>query len=326
MALEQETKQVEQQLADKVTIVLARTTHPGNIGAVARAMKNMGLFRIKLVKPSPANEQDAAGNQIQVPANQAHEAIRRASGAHDLLEACEIYETLEAALADEHVVIGASARTRKMPWRLINPRQTADIVLSSVVPIKNDATVSMEPQNVALLFGNEASGLSNEELQRCHYHVNIPAVESFASLNLAMAVQLVCYEVRMSLLSYLAGTNCSNPSSLDNAKIGPTNESSSENASSQAEAVSASVGGQLSAPQAQKDEIALEVSALASGKEFEGLMQHLEDVLVEIGFLDPNNPRQLMPKLRRLYARSGLEKVEVNILRGILKATSKHLK
>ena len=282
----------ENRVRDSVCVVLSRTTHPGNIGAVARAMKNMGLVQLRLVNPSPALEIKDDGSESEIRPQDSHEAVRRSSGAHDILENCQTFSSMEEALSDCQLIVGASARTRKMNWPLINPRKTAKIVVESVF-------VESSPAKVALVFGNEASGLSNEELQLCHYHVNIPAVESFASLNLAMAVQLICYEVRMALLT-----------ERDENKI---DSSKSEPLELETNAPILSSGG---------DEE--EVQELASFKELDGLLSHLEDTLVKIGYLDVDNPRQLMPKLRRLYSRARLEKVEVNILRGILKATQKY--
>lgn len=155
-----------------IRIVLVNTSHPGNIGATARAMKNMGLARLYLVSPKifPSEEADS-----------------RASGATDILENAIVVETLEEAIADCQLVIGTSARERHIPWPLIDPKQAAEQGMAS----------SLE---TAFVFGREDRGLTNEELQRCHYHVNIPAVESFSSLNLGAAVQVIAYELRMRKL------------------------------------------------------------------------------------------------------------------------------
>jgi len=266
-------------LASSVKIVLIRTTHPGNIGAVARAMKNMGLNQLSLVNPSDCTSEESDGNPTA-----SYEAIRRSSGAKDLLHSAQVYSSIDDAISDCHIVIGASARSRKMVWPLMNPRDCASLIIDKT--LKSDAP---SKQKIALLFGNEASGLSNDELQRCHYHVNIPAVADFSSLNLAMAVQLVSYEIRMAML-------------LDKSLDTPTDVTSSI----------------LSADDEGWDE------QLAPVGELEGFFRHLEDTLVKIDFLDPSNPRLLMTRLRRLFQRAHLDKIEVNILRGVLSAAQKN--
>ncbi len=156
---------------ENIRIVLVHTSHPGNIGGVARALKNMGIGKLYLVAPK------------QFPDEQAD---WRAASAGDVLEAAVITETLEEAVADCHFVVGTSARGRRIPWPLLDPRQCA----------KRMGAAS-EHGEVAVLFGREDRGLTNEELQLCNLHLNIPTSEAYSSLNLAMAVQIVCYELRM---------------------------------------------------------------------------------------------------------------------------------
>jgi len=158
---------------NNVRIVLVNTSHPGNIGAAARAMKNMGLKRLYLVAPKDFPNENA---------------ISRASGATDLLEQACVVGTLEEAIADCQLVIGTSARQRHIPWPLVDPRQAADLVQN-------------ENLETAFVFGREDRGLTNEELQRCHYHVHIPSIEEFSSLNLGSAVQVISYELRMRFLA-----------------------------------------------------------------------------------------------------------------------------
>lgn len=157
---------------DNVRTVLVETTHPGNIGAAARALKNMCLSRLSLVRPQLFPHADATV---------------RASGADDLLAAATVHETLEAAVADCHVVIGASARMRKLPWPQLDPRQCAELI---------DRESSRGA--VAVVFGRERSGLTNDELERCHYLVQIPCNPGFSSLNVAAAVQVIAYELMMA--------------------------------------------------------------------------------------------------------------------------------
>lgn len=162
-------------MLDRTRIVLINTSHPGNIGAAARAMKNMGLSRLYLVGPKQYPDE---------------KAIWRAASAVDILDQAVVCESLEEAIAGCHLVVGTSARDRSIPWPIMNPRQTAESILK-------------EPENheVAILFGREDRGLTNEELQRCNFHVQIPANEAYSSLNLGAAVQVICYELRMALLA-----------------------------------------------------------------------------------------------------------------------------
>ena len=226
-----------------IRIILVGTTHPGNIGAAARAMKNMGLSDLMLV--SPRNYPDDA-------------ATARASGAEDILHAARVVDSLEEALGDCTYVAAASARSRTIGWPAMAPRDCANKLLE-------------ESQNgqVAAVFGPEKSGLTNEDIDRCHTLLTIPTEPGFSSLNLAMAVQVVCYELRVS-------------------QIG------------------ASVDGMDSGVPP------------ATGEELEFFYTHLEEVLTSGGFLDPDNPRQLMRRLRRLFVRANPDQNEINILRGML--------
>jgi TrmH family RNA methyltransferase len=280
-------KDYSRYLSDSVKIVLMRTTHPGNIGAVARAMKNMGLNRLCLVNPSDCTLKLDEARADAIP-TESHEAVRRAAGAEDVLAGAEIFSSVDDALAGVHVVIGASARSRKMTWPLMNPRDCAELIIEHTIKHQLADNSQGEVKQVAVLFGQEASGLSNEELQRCHYHVNIPAVAEFSSLNLAMAVQLVCYEIRMAML-------------LDSSIISPVDQ----------------VSPVLSAKDDGWDE------GIAPVEEVEGFFKHLEETLIAIDFHDPENPRQLMTRLRRLFQRAHMDKMEVNIFRGILSAAQK---
>jgi tRNA (cytidine32/uridine32-2'-O)-methyltransferase len=239
---------------DNIRIVLVNTSHPGNIGAVARAMKNMGLGRLYLVAPR------------QFPDEQAN---WRAVSAGDVLESAVVTETLEEAVGDCHFVVGTSARGRRIPWPLLDPRGCAERM-----------DVASDNGEIAVIFGREDRGLTNDELKICNLHLNIPTSDDYSSLNLAMAVQIVCYELRM----------------LQDSTRLPTDED------------------------AQWD------TSFASQENMERYYQHLEETLVDIEFLDPAAPRQLMPRLRRLYSRVRLDEIELNILRGILTATQKWAK
>ena len=156
---------------DNIRIVLVNTSHPGNIGGVARAMKNMGLSRLYLVEPR------------QYPDEQ---ALWRAASATDVLDGAVVTASVEEAVADCQFVVGTSARNRRIPWPLQDARHCAGRI----------AARSAQEQ-VAILFGREDRGLTNEELQQCNLHLNIPTSADYSSLNLAMAVQIVCYELLM---------------------------------------------------------------------------------------------------------------------------------
>jgi TrmH family RNA methyltransferase len=228
-----------------IRIVLVGTTHPGNIGAAARAMKNMGLTELVLVNPKLFPHEDATA---------------RASGAEDLLESATVVETLDAAIADCCYVAGASARSRTIGWPSMLPRDCAMRLVQES---------AQGP--VAVIFGPEKSGLSNDDLDRCHTLLTIPTDPGFSSLNLAMAVQVISYELRLAQM---------NPRTEDPMPEAP----------------------------------------LASGEELENFYVHLEQVLTSSGFLNPANPRHLMRRLRRLFARALPDRNEINILRGILTA------
>ena len=159
---------------ETVRIVLVGTTHPGNIGAAARAMKNMGLGRLVLVNPQSFPHADATS---------------RASGADDVLARAEVCATLDQALAGCGLVMGASARLRRLGVPELDPRQCADRILDEA-----------RGTEVAVLFGREHSGLTNEELSRCHYHMHIPTNPDYSSLNLAAAVQVLGYEIHLASL------------------------------------------------------------------------------------------------------------------------------
>ncbi len=245
-----------------VRVVLVETSHSGNIGAVARAMKNMGLGNLWLVNPSRFPDETS---------------YARSAGASDVLDRAQVVSSLDEALADCVLVMGTSARGRKVPWPVMSPTDAAQQV--------GDHQGRGE---VALVFGRENNGLSNDELQRCHVHIHIPSNPDYSSLNLAMAVQVMCYEIRMQ---YLRG--------LENGENSP----------------------QLKAINSPED-LGWDVP-LASVSELDGFFGHLESVLADIEFHRRDNPRQLMTRLRRLFQRARPDQMEINILRGVLTAVQK---
>jgi len=213
-------------------------------------MKTMGLSDLRLVCPRSFPDPEAAA---------------RATGAVDVLESAKISDALPEALAGAVFVVALSARRRDLGPPIGEPRQMAARLL---------AEAALGP--VALVFGNEAVGLSNDEIQQCHAAVTIPTNPAFSSLNLGSAVQVLCYELR----------------SLAFADLPP-------------------IVDPVVTPFA---------SPLASHDELEGMYAHFETVMTQTGFLNPEHPGRLMPKIRRLFGRARVERDEINILRGILAA------
>lgn len=229
-----------------IHVILVQTSHPGNIGATARAMKTMGLSHLRLVNPKYFPDELATAMATD-------KAI-------DVLENAMVYPDLTSALADCEMVFATSARTRYLEWPLLDVHEAS-----------KDMIKIAQSQKVAIVFGRESSGLTNEELQICQVHIRIPTNPDASSLNLAAAVQVVAYEVFRESLQ-----------------------------------------GQPS--------VTLPEQRLATHHEIELLYDHLEKAAIELKFLDPKNPRMLMPRLRRLFSRTQLEKNEVDILRGLLTA------
>ncbi|QIM66399.1 tRNA (cytosine(32)/uridine(32)-2'-O)-methyltransferase TrmJ [Mannheimia granulomatis] len=162
------------QILDQIHIILVETSLPANIGSAARAMKTMGLAQLRLVAPKhPIDEQ----------------AYALAAGAKDVLDNAQIFSSFDEAIADCQLVIGTSARLRHLQSTLIEPRECGELVLHRATRGK-----------AAIVFGRERVGLTNEELLKCHYHLNFPTNPDYGSLNLAMAVQLASYEIRMAYL------------------------------------------------------------------------------------------------------------------------------
>ena len=238
-------------LLSRIRVVLCRPSHPGNIGAAARAMKTMGLSNLYLVNPK----------QFPDP-----EADVRATGAVDVLQRAKISATLKDALAGSIFTVALSARQRDLGPSIGQPRETVARLLAAA-----------EQGEVALVFGNETVGLTNDEILHCQAAVTIPTNPEFSSLNLGSAVQVLCYECRMAAFS--------------------------------------------EKPPATEQGVTPFSSPAATHDELEGMLGHLESVMTGTGFFNPEQPGRLMPKLRRMFGRVGLEKDEVNILRGILAST-----
>ena len=238
----------------KIRIVLVNTAHPGNIGGAARAMKNMGLAQLYLVQPR------------EYPAPR---AVWRAAGARDVLTNATIVESVDEAIAGCGLVVGTSARERRIPWPLIDPRECGARIWQEAAT-----------HDVALLFGREDRGLTNDELQKCHYHVHIPSNPEYSSLNLATAVQVLGYEIRMASLADAEG----NLPSLQEWDQPPV-----------------------------------------TADDLENFHVHLAETMADLKFYDPDNPKQLLTRMRRLFNRQRMDKIEVSILRGLLSSVQRNI-
>ncbi len=238
-----------------MNIVLVETSHPGNIGATARAMKTMGFANLILVNPKFFPDDRATA--------------RATEHAVDILTNARVVATLSEAIQDASLVIGTSAQSRHLPWPMLGTRELGPKVCS----------VAASGQTVALVFGRERGGLYNEELQQCHYHVEIPTSPDCRALNLASAVQVLCYEIMMTL--------------RESSGMLP-------------------VVDHVPAPMA----------------DFDRMMEHLYETLIATQFLDPENPRLLKERLRRLLLRAAPDETEISILRGVWRivgATTHHV-
>ena len=239
---------IREEITKNIKVVLVGTTHPGNIGATARAMKTMGFDQLVLVEPKIYPDADATA---------------RASGADDLLAAALVHDNFGDAISDCHFVFGTSNRNRSIPWPLYAPAQAAE----------HCRVLLQSESKIAIVFGRESSGLANEELELCNAMIQIPTNPQFSSLNIAAAVQIICYELHKYLL------------------------------------------------QPETESIALSNSTpLASVDQIQQLYEHLQQSLIDIAYFDPDKPRRLMRRLKRVINRSQLDANEYNIVHGILSA------
>jgi tRNA (cytidine32/uridine32-2'-O)-methyltransferase len=240
---------------DRLRIVLVGTQHPGNIGSAARAMKTMGLARLVLVAPERYPHPDA---------------VALAAGAVDVLEAAVRVDTLAEAVADCRLVLGCTARSRRIALEELHPRAAA----------MRGIDVAEAGGEVALVFGRERTGLENEELQLCHAAVHIPANPEYSSLNLAAAVQVLAYELRVGF-------------SRDSAAPAET-------------------------PLAGLPQREVRGEPPATHAELEGFFSQLADTLDAIDFHKGRTPAAAMRKFRRLFLRADLDARDVRLLRGML--------
>jgi len=236
-----------------IRMVLVATSHPGNIGAAARAMKTMGQERLVLVTPKifPSAECTA-----------------RATGADDILHRAEVHDSLTPAISDCNMVYATTARERSIEWPVLSPAEAAREMINA-----------SKDSHIAILFGRENSGLSNEELDLCHRAIRIPTNPDYSSLNIAAAVQIIAYELLVQSVSTPA------PDGGFDTKTPP-----------------------------------------ATQEAMEMFYDHLRQTMTDVGFYDPEKPRRLMRRLKRLFNRTRMDVNELNILRGFLAAIQDKLR
>ena len=246
----------------RTRFILIETSHPGNVGAAARALKVMGFDEMVLVAPRYAN------------VLRKEETIQRASGANDVLDKTRIVDSLEEALDGISHVCATAMTPRDFGPPTRSPREHFELLLGRRAAAPNmphQASVAVPISSIGFLFGSERFGMKNEDVYKCHVALSIPTNPEFGSLNLAAALQLVAYEWRLALGGFPVAS--------------PVGE-----------------------------------SGLADAAQVAGLLGHLEQALIEIGFLDPEAPKKLMPRLNQLFNRANLTPEEIHILRGVAKA------
>jgi tRNA/rRNA methyltransferase len=245
----------------RTRFILIETSHPGNVGAAARALKVMGFDDMVLVAPRYAN------------VLRKEETIQRASGANDVLDKTRIVSTLEEALDGISHVCATAMTPRDFGPPTRSPREHFDLLLGrSLTKTASEIVKPAEAiSSIGFLFGSERFGMKNEDVYKCHVALSIPTNPDFGSLNLAAALQLVAYEWRLALGGFPVAS--------------PAGE-----------------------------------SGLADAAQVAGLLGHLEQALIEIGFLDPEAPKKLIPRLNQLFNRANLTPEEIHILRGVAKA------
>lgn len=245
--------------------ILINTSHAGNVGAAARAMKTMGFDDLVLVAPRWAN------------VLRREETIQRASGALDVLEKCRIVETLDEALDGMTHLCATAMTPRDFGPPTVTPREHFELLSNKELFTHNPKGIEAKnvtknvQQGVAFLFGSERFGMSNDDVYRCHACLSIPSNPAFGSLNLGAALQVIAYEWRLALGGYAV-------------------------------------------------QAATPPSTLADAAQVAGMLTHLEQSLVALGFLDPAAPKKLMPRLNALFNRANVTQEEIHILRGIAKS------
>ena len=255
--------------------ILINTSHAGNVGAAARAMKTMGFDDLVLVAPRWANVLNR------------EETIQRASGALDVLKNATVVATLDEALMGMTHLCATAMTPRDFGPPTRTPRDHFELLLKKNVDNQTtrrlESDLSNKPEGMAFLFGCERFGMRNEDVYRCHVALSIPSNPQFASLNLAAALQLVAYEWRLAIGGF---------------------------AVPEADEATAGCG----VPNSRVTE-----GALADAQQLAGMLEHWERSLISIGFLDPQAPKKLMPRLNQLFNRAGVTQEEIHMLRGIAK-------
>ncbi len=247
--------------------ILIQTSHAGNVGAAARAMKTMGFDDLVLVAPRWAN------------VLRREETIQRASGALDVLGNAKIVETLDEALDGLTHLCATAMTPRDFGPPTVAPREhfAALAAAASGGPAQSDSAV-LPQRGVGFLFGSERFGMRNEDVYRCHACLSIPSNPQFGSLNIGAALQVIAYEWRLALGGF------------------------------------ADAGAVVGVPVGTAPDVMADAAQVA------GMLGHLEQSLVALGFLDPAAPKKLMPRLNQLFNRAGVTQEEIHILRGIAKA------
>jgi len=252
-----------------IRIVMVNTSHPGNIGAAARAMKNMGLDKLYLVEPK------------DFPSL---EAISRSVGAVGILDKAVVVKDLNAAVSDCVWVAGTSARLRTIEWPIFEPRECVQKGLDNLAQ-----------GEIAIVFGNETNGLTNEQLERCNVLLHIPTNPDFSSLNIAAAVQIICYEFRMGLTQ----APTLEPAQIPEKKV-PVKKTSAKQA----------------AVRSSKHRFDI----LANATQLEGMYGHIRESLGQLNFFGTKNPDVMMRRIKGLFNRAETTQREVSIIRGICSA------
>lgn len=252
-------------ISEHIAVVLVQTSHPANIGSAARAMKTMGISHLRLVKP------------VDFPSARAQWL---AAGAEDLLDKAIVFETFEQAVADCQLIVGTSARLRGLPWPHVPPLEAAGSIISH----------AQSKMQCGLVFGREASGLTNDELQACHLHTLIPGNSEYSVLNIAQAVQVLCYEIRTQWLLQTEEYR-----SLSVLPDGKRN---------------------LLRSYLEYSVIPWE-EPLARHDQIDGLFSHLQASLTRVGFLTEFNHGKIWPRLLRMFQKQRLDAKETALLRGL---------
>lgn len=254
-------------MLDQIKVVMVQTWHPGNIGAAARAMKTMGIHDLWLVSPRvfPSDEANAL-----------------AAGALDVVENATIVDSLDEAISDCSVVVATSARSRSHPWPMLTAREFGE-----------QHAGPLNAEKIAVVFGPETSGLDNDALRKCHYHVEIPSNPDYGVLNVSSAVQVVCYELYMA--EKLA---------QDHEGLGKKGDTGNDKPRSKPKPTAAR-------------------QRYPNNKEMEHFYGHLEQTLDKAGFIVKAHPGKAMLRLKRLFTRARPEKTELNMLQGILSSMNK---